>query len=714
MIWHSHSVADVLQDLQVDPATGLTQQEADIRLKEYGENCLQEQRTLSFRNAFVQHLRAPLTALLLAVSGITLVLDLYKEILHGTQTQWEHSLIAAGLAVAVSVVAALRQRHNHSSMAKIHTLSYPDAQLIRDGQKQDCSTDRLVPGDIVLLQAGDIVPADCRLIEATRLQCDERALTDATLPTDKNAEAVFDDITPLAQRTNMLYAGTAITAGTARAVVVATGVRSEMGHVAAQDDAAPAEWPTQQKVTRVHVLWSVLVTLLSVIALVVGFMQHDDRSAVILTAAVMAMAALPRNVSDTISGLTIRSIRRMARRKVRLHRPETAEMMGKVTVVCAEQETLFQNENIVLEQAYTGAAGSTYSLISSLPQERSAALLMRMAVLNCTQGNPLDDAILAVAARAGIHRDELLMDMPRIGELNPDPQRRVGVHLAGEQTLILVSGDWRSVLPLCTKGDVDKLTAVATAMEADCLQVTAVAYRLADNAPTVYTSDELEHDLTCVGLFGYRIPWQNDLTHIADTTCAARSILFSNDSVVSAVATAKQAGFAPQPKAVTTDEVSAFSETEWDAAVQRYDVYCGLSPEQKIQIITALQRHGEIVAVTASRSDETDLLTAADVGFARGTDATDVAKKAADVLLSDGGYASLMDSLTEGKRLHAAMLCAILYLVVVSLVILCIGFSALIGWTTLQGKSILMLCLHLVLLSFPIPVWSILDLLKKK
>lgn len=229
MIWHSNSATDVLQELQVDATVGLTQQEVDARLKEYGKNSLQEQQTVSFRETFSKQMRTPLTMLLWVMAGIALIIDLYNHFLKDNPTDWKRSLIVAAIALVVTLLNTLRRRRATSAMAALRSLSIPDTRVRRDGTEQLCSTLTLVPGDIVLLGVGDLVPADCRIIEANRLRCDECELTEATMPTEKYADPIFDDITPLAQRTNMLFAGTAITGGTATAVVVATGMRSEMG-----------------------------------------------------------------------------------------------------------------------------------------------------------------------------------------------------------------------------------------------------------------------------------------------------------------------------------------------------------------------------------------------------------------------------------------------------------------------------------------------------
>ena len=700
MIWHSNPVSAVLQELRVDPTTGLTEQEAAERLKEYGKNSLHEQSPLPFFKAWTEQLRSPFTALLLAASGITLVLDLYEQILLQVHTDWMQSVLVAGIAVGSAVLGALRHRNVHSTMAKIYTLSAPEAQVIRDGKVQACATHTLVPGDIVLLSTGDIVPADCRLIETTRVQCDECDLTKATMPSDKYADALFDDITPLARRTNMVYAGTVITAGSATAVVVATGNRSEMGHSTAHGHPSDIDAMAQKQAKQLNVWWCLAVALLSVIALIIGFVRHDDPSAVFLTATAVLMAALPRNLTDLWSQLTARGIQHMNRHHVRLSRAEAVNTLGSISVICAEQETLFSGKDVRLCRAFVGHR--SVDLTNGAAQAPGLSQLMRLAALN-TDNNMEDAAVLAYLSTMGITKESLLVDMPRIGELPPTAERKIGVHLAGEQSLILVSGAWRSLLPLCTRGNAEELTAAATAMEADGLQVMAVTYRLSDTAPAIYTDEMLACDLACAGLLGLKIPMREQIPETAGTVS---TILFSDESASAAKAAAQQAGLTDQAQAITADEVTDFTDADWDRAATTYNVYCGLTAQQKEQLVAALQRQGKIVAVTACRSDEAALLEAADVGFARGSVATDVAKAAADVLLTDDSYVAMVQTIVDAQWLRREKIGVFALLAACSAVILGIGFGCLIGTASLAYQAVLLTGLHLVLLALPTCLWT--------
>lgn len=696
MIWHSNSIPDVLQELQVDPTVGLTGQEADARLKEYGKNALQEQKRASFQQAFIKQLRAPLNVLLWVMAAITLLIDLYNHFLRDIPTDWKRSLIVAAVALVITVLNAVRHCRATAAMAAIRALSIAQTRVRRDGTEQLCSTLALVPGDVVLLSVGDLVPADCRIIESYRLRCDECALTEATMPTEKYAEPIFDDITPLAERTNMLYAGTAITGGTATAVVVATGIRSEMGHQPTKF--VQTALPMQRLADRLTLWMGGIAAVLALLYFIIGLITYTDRAAILLMTASLLLAAVPQGIIALFTLLVTRSIRRMSGHHLLLNRPEAAETLGRITVVCTEQETLHQEDDVYLSHAFVGHR--TVDLTATAPTAPGLEQLMRLAALNTHDSDAVDSAILAILPKLGIDKNDLSVDMPRIGELPPTHQRRIAVHLAGEQSLTLVSGDWRSLLPLVTKGNTEELTAAAEGMEQEGLQVWAVTYRLTDEAPSVYTDEALAQELTCAGLLGLRVPLRSS----AQINLPVRTVLFSKESPAIATAAAHRAALTANACVATADMVDALTDEQLAEAVKRYNVYCGMSVEQKARILAALQRT-EVVLFTAGDRTEAELLTTADVGCARGTVAADVIKEAADVILTDDTFEAVVAAVSEGRRLRREHTGLIGHLLACGGIIAILSCCSLFGVFPPAVGAMPVLGLHLLLLALPTPLW---------
>lgn len=700
MIWHSHEIPEVLQELRVDPSTGLSSQETADRLKEYGKNCLHEQKSISFRQAFVNQMRSIFVILPIAVSGIVLFGNLYAQFIKNISADWLTPVLVILLTGVVAVMSAIRRCRAASAMAELRDLSAPETRVLRDGAEQVCSSHELVPGDILMLNVGDIVPADCRLIEAGNLRCDEGELTDATSPTEKYADRVFDDITPLAQRSNMLYAGSAVTCGTATAVVVATGTRSEMGH--ATDDNVVATLPKQKAVVRLQNWITLIAVALSIVFMIVGLAQNKNRSTMILTASVLAIAAIPQGISTLMARSTIHSIKRMAQMSFRLRRPNAIKELGEVDVLCVEQDVLTFRNDVRLQSAFVGH--QTVYLDTPTMNAPGLAQLMRLAALNTHEGHPTDQAILNVLPKVNVDINELLLDMPRIGELSPTDTRKTAVHLAGDQALILVSGEWRSLLPLCVKGSLDELSAAAHAMEGEGLQVIAVSYRLDDTPPSVYTAEALEHDLTCVGLLGFRVPLHSDVAQAVNRIHHLRTILFSDEPVSVASAAALHAGITDASNVLTAEEMDTLTNDELIANASLYNVCCRFSAAQKLRLLSALQQQGAVVAITGWHSEDADLLTQANVGIAR-VNATDIAKEAADIVLTDDTFSTIITTIQEGRRANAERAGLWVYLLCYVAIIFILAFGTLWNWLPLHRLSLLLLSLHIIFSALPTPLW---------
>lgn len=696
MIWHSHSVADVLRELQVEPTNGLSAQEVADRLTEYGENRPQKTSRPNLLNTFANKLRRPLTLLLLIVSTIVLILELFRQVLQDEPTEWYWPLIVLLVTLATTIFDVLRQQRVETLSDWRDGLSSPDTCVRRDGAEENISSLSLVPGDIVVLSAGDIVPADCRLITAEDLRCDESGLTNATYPVEKYADAVFDDITPLSQRTNMVYAGTTITAGRATAVVIATGSLSEWGHRPQQ-----VEKPTaQKKVNALTTWWTATAIAVGVIVLIVGSTISDNLSAVWLTAAALIAATAPSGLSALYNLLSIASTQRLLHRHVRILRPSVMDTLGQVTTIAITQDLLHPTGETTLCRAFTGK--HTVDLTEDHPKAAGLLPLLRMTALNTTERTLGGTAILSRLQSLSVDRKELLVDMPCVGELAPANGRITTIHLADEQTLVLCSGAWQSVLSLCSE-HMEKWSAAATEMESDGLQVVAVAYRLCDCAPAVYTIEEIERDLTCVGLLGLDTPLYGDDFTVPDV----RTILFSNQNTAAAIAGAKSAGLTGTAEALTADALRAMDDNALTQAVDEYDVYCGLDTAEQCRVIAALQAQGHVVAATAYHSKEAVLLSAADVGMACGVNAANVVKVAADLILNDGDFAAIRTAVTEGRRLWWEKVALFIYALICSAAMLFIALGGIVGILPLSYCALLITCVHLLFLTAPTPLFLV-------
>lgn len=699
MIWHSNPLDAVLNELQVDPSKGLSNEVAERRLKEYGENRLHLQKSLPWLKRLSQQLKRPSVILLLILSAIAFLYALYTILIQQQPADWLEPLLLVGIVLANALLGSILERRADTTMRTINKQTIHTTRVLRDGEIVTLSTHLLALGDIVMLETGNLVPADCRLIEADHLRCDESRLIEESLPTAKTADAIFDDITPLAMRTNMIYSGTAITSGTATAVVVATGARSEMGRTA-QPSMNPRQTSIQKQGRRLNLIWHIVVIALCVLLFILGLIIRDNPLMVALTATALLVATIPQGITARLTQLTTHRISEL-KRHLDIHQSEAVSTLGRVNVLCLEQDMLCCNEGTTLCNAFVGHRMVSFNEEAKVP---SLSQLMRLAALNTTDGDSMDAAILNRLAEMGIDKTNLLLDMPRIGELPATASRKTAVHLAGEQSLVLVTGEWRSLLPLCVKGNVEELTNAATAMEKVGLQVLAVTFRLDEAAPAVYVAEELEQNLTCAGLLGIRLPLQEKAPK---TRSRMRTLLFSEDSVAIASAVARNAGIIAEPCAVTGEEIEALTDGELAEGVRRYNVYCSLSAQQKLRVLNTLKKQGRVLAVTASRTEDAELLSVADVGIARGAVATDVVKDAADLILTEDRYATIMEDISEGRRLRLEKVLLVCYFVYCTNILFLLGLIALVGWMPLSYCGVLLLGLHLLFMELPTPFWVV-------
>ena len=716
MIWHSHEAQDVLKELQVDPAVGLSAATAEVRLQEYGENRLQDQKSLTFFQRFLQQMKDTMVVILLIAAGISLLICMYNQFFLGEPAEWIEPIIIVLIVMLNAALGVIQESRAEAALAALKNLSAPRARVRRDGALTTLPAHQLVPGDIVELEAGDLVPADCRILEAFSLRSNESALTGESLPVEKSAAGTFDNITPLADRTNMLYASCGITAGRAVAVVVATGMRSEMGHIAALlEGEEEGHTPLQQKMAQLGKILGFLALTVCVVIFVVGLFFRLPLMDMFMTAVSLAVAAIPEGMPAIVTIVLALGVQRMVKQNAIIRRLPAVETLGSASVICSDKTGTLTQNRMTLRRAYVH--NQTVEL-DGIRQTAGLEQLIRLAAL-CTDaqatkengkekfiGDPTETAILAYLRIIGFDKAELLEDMPRIGELPFDSERKrmSTVHVAGDRTIVIVKGAPESVLPLCTRGNTDKAAEANTAMAGDALRVLAVAYKLLDTAPAVFDEEELECDLTLAGLVGMIDPPRPEVKEaIAHCdTAGIRTVMITGDNVVTAAAIARELGILHEGEsAVTGQELEALSDGELEQNIARYRVYARVTPGDKIRIVKAWQKRGAVVAMTGDGVNDAPALKAADIGCAMGITGTDVAKSAADMTLTDDNFATIVDAAREGRGIYDNIRKAISFLLSCNLGEILTVFAAMLIWHRSPLLPIHLLWINLVTDSLP-------------
>ncbi|MBO5796880.1 MAG: cation-transporting P-type ATPase, partial [Clostridia bacterium] len=634
LIWHSESTAAVLSELGCDRDTGLSSAVAEERLRQTGQNIVGRRATRPLVGRFFALLRRPAILLLMLVAAISLAVAVY-DITKYREADWITPAALLLLAVGRCAIAAFREWKADRALPTLKALAAPLVHVRRDGAQATVSSAVLVPGDIVELHAGELVPADCRLLDSFELHCDESSLTGDPLPAEKEATATATSITPLAERRNMLYAGCTVTSGQATAVVVETGSATETGKSAlmrAQEK--DASLPLQKGLVKLAGALAVPALAGGILATVIALVGDAPLLAALLWGFSLAAALLPEDLSMLTSPVVTATIRKMAKRGALVSRPAVAEEVGRVTVLCTNKTGSFTQNNMSLVRAF--AAGRMVKLDHNRTPDDLYSLI-QLSTLCCSRHpDPTEQAILHYARTHGIDPADLTASFPRLGEIPFDSDRRrmTAVHLVEGRNIVIVKGAPEDLLPLCGPLP-DGVAEAEEFMGAEALRMLAVAYKEIDEAPANCYPEELECDLRFLGIIGLSDPLREDVTEAvaACRTAGIHPVLFTNESLLTAASVARRAGLlTDRSQAVSGAEIAAMSDEELKAAVPGWHVCARVSPTDKQRLVAAWQARGMTVAATGDGADDVPALRTADIGGAMARSGADVAAATADLV----------------------------------------------------------------------------------
>ena len=624
---------------------------------------------------------------------------------------------AAILAIVVlfAVLGFLQEFRAERAMAALRRLAVPAVRVRRDGRAVEVPAREIVPGDIVLLEAGQAVPADLRLIEAAQLKIQEAALTGESEPVEKNTEPIADTGLPLGDRRNMAYLGTSVTYGRGRGVVVATGMHTELGRIATLIQEVPAQRTLLQG--RLDQLAKGLAAaggLAAVLVAVVGWWSGEPLADMFLTAVSVAVAVVPEGLPAVVTITLALGAQRMLRRNALIRKLPAVETLGAVTVICSDKTgTLTENRMTV---TVVDAAGERLDLMETLRRQRpsvtadecrasadwdvplpirltlAAAALCNDAVLNADSGSgcftalgdPTEGALLVAAVRTGMVPDRLQKAAPRVAEAPFDSSRKrmTTVHRLAEDLPEALQPFQASGPVAFTKGAADSLLALTTQvwdgkrpepltdawrerirtasehLAQNGMRVLGVACRQLDGAAAVLPAERLESDLTFLGLIGLMDPPRSAVRPAVAACKAAgiRVVMITGDHPLTAAAVASDLGLAERTEAVTGEALNRMGPSELAAIVDEVSVYARVSPEDKLRIVDALKQRGQVVAMTGDGVNDAPALKKADIGVAMGITGTDVAKEAADMVLVDDNFATIVAAVEEGRTIYANLM----------------------------------------------------------
>ena len=663
MTWHSQTPEQIAGQLDSDLEKGLSPSQAADLLGRVGENKLQGKKPKTLLQRFLAQLKDTMVIILMLAAVVSTVMAFVDE--HG---DFLEPVVIVGIVLLNACLGVAQESKAEKALEALKDMSTPHARVIRGGQAEVISSTELVPGDIIVLEAGDFVPADARLISASSLQCEESALTGESVPVQKEAAGTVPEDAPLGDRHNMVYSGCSVSYGRGTAIVTSTGMSTQMGSIAAllsgEED---GQTPLQHKLEQMGKILGLVALAVCAVIFVIGLLGGTPIGEILLTAISLAVAAIPEGLPAIVTIVLAMGVSRMVKKNAIIRRLPAVETLGSASVICSDKTgTLTQNRMTVLQTWVDGEDRAEDISREERPSDPAVALL-KLGTLCCDGtvsaqpdgtlkhiGDPTETAIVAAALRAGEEQEALNAAYPRQFDLPFDSDRKLmtTVNLIDDQLHVIVKGAFDILSERCVAGDVETARRINEEMGGEALRVICVAHKVIPLLPLPEDAAELEQGLTLMGLIGMIDPPREEARDAIATCLKAgiRPVMITGDHVVTASAIARQMGILKEgERAITGAELAAMSEEELDRRIAEFSVYARVTPEDKIRIVKAWQKNGQIVSMTGDGVNDAPALKAADIGCAMGITGTDVAKGAADMVLTDDNFATIVVAVKEGR-----------------------------------------------------------------
>ena len=733
--WYNQSPDEVLKNLSTTKERGLSEDEAKKRLEEYGENALAEEKKKSFGEKLKEQFFDPMIIILIAAALVSIFVG---------------EGLDAGIIIAIVIVNAFlsiyQEGKAEEAIAALQKMSSPKAKVIRDGDHEEVDSNKLVPGDIIVLETGDIVPADLRLIESSNLKIDESSLTGESVAVEKHFDQVYDGKMEIGDRENLAYSSTIVTYGRGMGVVIETGHKTEIGKIATSiATVGDEQTPLQRKLAKLSKTLGILVIVICAVVMGVGLLYKHDPLDMFMTAISLAVAAVPEGLPAIVTIVLSIGMGKMAEKNAIVKKLLAVETLGTTTVICSDKTgTLTQNEMTVVKVFTDGhvydVSGTGYSpegdvtkkdKIVTIDDDENLKILSSIAALTndaklkvkggdaSITGDPTEGALLTFAEKAGNGLENLYKNFDRLEEIPFDSDRKMMTTFHDkifEGIASFTKGAPDVVLERCEKVLIDgkeveldeklrkEILEKNSEFARSALRCLGYAYRKHSDMPSEITSESIEKDMVFVGLTGMIDPSRPEAKEAIKECKSAgiRPIMITGDYLETGLAIAKDLGIAERDdQAIMGRELNELSEAELREIVKEKSVYTRVSPENKVQIVTALKQNGHITAMTGDGVNDAPAIKKADIGIAMGITGTDVAKNTAEVILTDDNFATIVNAVEEGRIIYSNIKKFVAYLLSCNLGEVLIVLISILMNLPVPLIPIQLLWLNLVTDSFP-------------
>ncbi len=712
--WYTQSLEEVYKELNTSEE-GLSDAEALTRLKKYGRNELRETQKRGILTMLWEQITDTMVLILIAAAALSAFLN-----------EWAEAVVILVIVAINALISIIQEKKAANALEALRQMSAPMARVMRQGEESVVASTELVPGDVVFLEDGCIVPADIRLIDSAYLKIQEASLTGESVPVEKDAEVVFDKEVPLGDRINMAYTSSIVMYGNGVGVVVGTGMNTEVGQIAdLLEDQDDFDTPLKRKLNSVGKTLSIVGIIVCVLIFGIGYLYGRPLIPLLMTAISLAISIIPEGLPATATIVMALGVQRMARKNALVRKLPAVETLGSATVICSDKTgTLTQNKMTVTQLAVNGdfSKGGAVLLEDALKRDQKmyrdliyAGALCNKACLNPDApgeilGDPTEGALIFLAQKFNVEQENLEDKYPQQFEqpFDSDRKRMTTVHEIDGEIIAYTKGAVDEMLPLCTHiqtddgiremtpQDREQILKTCLNLSEQALRVLGFAKRKLDAVPEE-DEENVEFDMTFLGVVGMIDPPRKEVIAAIKTCHEAgiRVVMITGDHKVTAMAIAKQLGIFQEGNTVIAgDEFDAMSEAELDEAVKTTTVFARVSPKEKLAIINSLKRDKEVAAMTGDGVNDSPALKAADIGIAMGKAGTDVAKDASDMILLDDNFTTIEYAIREGRRVYRNIQKVIQFLLAGNIAEIMVLFIA-----TLLNWNAPILAVHILLIN---------------
>ena len=701
------SVEDVFKEVQSSPS-GLSSQEAASRLEKYGANTLQEGKKKSLLEKFVDQFKDFMILVLLVAAVVSMFA-------HQGEPDPTDAIIILAVVLLNAVLGVFQESKAEEAIEALKKMASPVASVLRDGHVEHIKGEDIVVGDVVILEAGDVVPADMRLFEVNTVKIEESALTGESVPVDKDLVIPTGDEVGIGDRTNMAFSSTNVTYGRAVGVVTSTGMNTEVGKIANMlANTEEGKTPLQENQDALGKWLTIMILVIAVIIFLVGMLRGNEWTHMLLTAIAIAVAAIPEGLPAISTIILALGTQKMAQRNALVRKLPAVETLGGVEIICSDKTgTLTLNQMTVEKMVYNNEIHDASEEIS---KDNIALRVMNLAndtkisQDNSLLGDPTETAMVQFGLDKNYDVREELVNIPRIAEVPFDSTRKLmtTIHqLEDGKYLVATKGAPDMLLDRVTKiekhGEVSAFTEddrttlmkLNKEMATQALRVLAMAYKVIDTLPETVDTDSIEHDLIFAGLVGMIDPERKEAAAAIKVAQSAgiRTIMITGDHRDTAQAIAKRLGILrpdQEDGVLTGSELNDISDEELERTVETYSVYARVSPEHKVRIVKAWQKNGKVVSMTGDGVNDAPSLKQADIGVGMGITGTEVSKGASDMVLADDNFETIVVAVEEGRKVFANIQKAVQYLLSANFgEVMTMFVATMAGWSILEPIHIL-------------------------